>query len=85
MDSVFSTRMDESVARRVRELAFRLGVSKKSLVERALRELAERIEEEDGLDVFDVSCGAWKRDESPAEVRKEARRRFNEAMERRRG
>lgn len=84
MDKVFSTRMDESVARRVRELAYRLGVSKKALVERAIRELAERLETEEGTDVFDASCGAWMREESPDEIAEVARKRFSESMERRR-
>ena len=83
MDKVFSTRMDEAVSRRLGDLARRLGVSKKAVVERALRELAQRVDEEEGTDVFAATCGAWQRDESPDETRRAARERFEESMERR--
>jgi len=53
------------------------------VVERALRELAQRVDEEEGTDVFAATCGAWQRDESPDETRRAARERFEESMERR--
>lgn len=82
MDRVFSTRVDEAVSNRVTELSRRLGISKKALIERAVRELAERIDADGGTDVFAETCGAWQRDETAAETARAARQRFCESMER---
>jgi predicted transcriptional regulator len=84
MDRVFSTRIDETVSSRVADLSRRLGISKKALIERAVRELAERIDSDDGTDVFSSTCGAWQRDETAEETVRAARQRFGESMERHR-
>jgi predicted transcriptional regulator len=82
MDKIFSTRIDEAVSKRVTDLSRRLGISKKALIERAVRELAERIEDEEETDVFTETCGAWRREETAAETVRAARQRFGESMER---
>ena len=83
MDKIFSTRIDESVAYRIEELAKRLKIPKKRVIEEAVLAFAERNEPENGSDVFEETCGAWKRRESPAKTIEKARKAFRESMERR--
>ena len=68
MDKIVSTRMDESVAQHIDLLAKRLGTSKKAILENAIRYYAEKIEGEQGLDVFDHTFGCWQREKSAAET-----------------
>jgi predicted DNA-binding protein len=82
MDKIFSTRVDEAVVRRISYLARRLSTSKKAVIERAISDLAERMEA--GDDDYEIveSFGAWRRDESAEKSRNEARKAFQSAMER---
>jgi hypothetical protein len=66
MDKIMSTRMDEAVIQRIRLLAKELGTSKKAIIENAVRNYAEKIEAERGVDVLAQTFGSWKRDESAA-------------------
>jgi len=83
MDGVFSARVSEAVVRRIGALARRLRVSKKAIIERAILELAERVEGEEEMDVLDHTHGVWKRKERPAETVAGARRAFRDSMTRR--
>jgi predicted transcriptional regulator len=83
MDKVFSARIDESVARCIGDLARRLRVSKKKVIEDAVRTYAEKIESDDGQDVFERTAGAWRRTESAARLVDEARKAFRDSMNRR--
>ena len=68
MDKIMSTRMDEAVVRRIGILAKKLGTSKKAVLENAVRCYADKIEAEQGFDIFTHTLGSWQRDESAAEV-----------------
>ena len=68
MDKIVSTRLDEAVIRHIGMLAKMLGTSKKAVLENAVRCYAEKIESEQGFDVFSHTCGSWQRDESVAET-----------------
>ena len=68
MDKIMSTRMDEAVIRRIGMLAERLRTSKKAVLENAVRQYAEKIESEQGFDVFAHTFGSWQRDKSAAEI-----------------
>lgn len=83
MDGVFSARVNEAVVRRIGDLARRLNVSKKAIIERAILELAERVESEEEMDVLDHTHGAWKREEGAGETVAEARKAFRDSMTRR--
>ncbi len=83
MDKVLSARVDESVVTKIGALARELHTTKKSIIEGAIRLFAEKIEEEQGLDVFDLTCGAWSRNEAPRETVRRVRRAFSDAMTRR--
>jgi predicted transcriptional regulator len=83
MDKVFSARIDESVARRIGFLARRLRVSKKTVIEDAVRTYAEKIEADDRQYVFERTSGAWRRRKSAARLVDEARKAFRDSMDRR--
>ena len=68
MDKIMSTRIDEAVIRYIGMLAEKLGTSKKAVLENAVRYYAEKIEEEQGFDIFTHTFGSWQRDESAAET-----------------
>ena len=82
MDKIVSARIDETVARRISWLARRLRSSKKAVLERAVSELAERIEAAEDDHELVESFGAWNRTESPNEIRETARSAFQRSMER---
>ena len=66
MDKIMSTRMDEAVIRHIGMLAKKLGISKKAVLENAIRYYTEKIETERGFDVLTDTFGSWQRDESAA-------------------
>jgi len=68
MDKIMSTRMDEAVIRHIGMLAKKLGTSKKAILENAVRYYVEKIEAEQGFDVFTHTLGSWQRDESATET-----------------
>ena len=85
MDKIMSTRMDEAVIQYIGMLARKLGTSKKAVLENAVRLYAEKIEAEQGLDVFSHTFGSWQRDESTGEtvkLIKDAMRRSQERYKR---
>ena len=80
MDRVLSARVDESVLERISGLARQLHVSKKSILERAVNALAEKVEAEGLEDVLDQTFGAWRRPESAAETVRRSRAAFRQSM-----
>ncbi len=82
MDKVISTRVDEAVAFEIENLSKHLRIPKKEVIENAVRSYAAQTRSNEKKDVFDRTCGAWMRDESPAETVEKARKAFNESMQR---
>ena len=82
MDRIFSARIDDSVLQLVGVLARRLGTTKKAVIERAVTSFAERLGDDPRTDVFALTAGAWRREESAAETVTRARTEFRKAMER---
>jgi metal-responsive CopG/Arc/MetJ family transcriptional regulator len=80
MDRVFSTRMDEDLVRRVDRFTRERSISKKGLIEKALREYLDRADPRYELDVIERSYGAWKRKESPEATWHEIRSAFNKGF-----
>jgi predicted transcriptional regulator len=83
MDKILSARVEESIVRRIGELAHRLGTSRKQVIERAVLLLAERVESKPEDGVFASTFGAWKRRESAEATVARARRSFKKSLERR--
>lgn len=82
MDTILSARVDDAVARQLTMLARRLGTSKKAILERAIGELADKLELEEQTDLLDHTHGVWKRTEQPDETVAKARTAFARSMTR---
>ncbi|MCX7016847.1 MAG: ribbon-helix-helix protein, CopG family [Candidatus Sumerlaeota bacterium] len=80
MDKVLSARLDESVVNRIGSLAQRLHTSKKKIIETAITEYAARVDEDNEMDVFRKSWGAWHRKESAAQIVEQIRKEFEDSM-----
>jgi hypothetical protein len=83
MDKSFSTRLNGSTVKRIEQLARRLRTSKKAVIEGAIDVYVQRIEGQNDPDVFDLTCGAWNRKESPARTVERSRRVLRQSLERR--
>jgi hypothetical protein len=82
MDRVFSTRLDEDVVRRVDRFVRERSISKKGLVEQALRAFLDRIDPNHEHDVVERSFGAWKRKEPAEKTWLRSREAFNRSFRR---
>ena len=82
MDKIISTRLDESVVYLINKMAHRLHVSKKSLLENAVREFVSHVDKTDSVDVFRETCGLWRRKESSQDTTKKIRDTFEKSMKR---
>ena len=80
MDRILSARVDESVATRISLLAKELHTTKKNIIEKAIDLLAESVQQNRNIDVFDLTCGAWNRQESATELTKRVRKTFRHSM-----
>ena len=81
MDRVFSARLDESVIHLIDMLVSKLHVTKKRLLEEAVRSYAEE-QEYRRCHVFRETSGAWNRKETPAETAAQAKAAFRKSMTR---
>lgn len=84
MAAIFSTRMDEALIQRLDRAARRHGMTKKKLVEKALRAYLDELGPQDQDDVLSECFGAWKRKESPAATTRRVRKKMVESTKRRR-
>ena len=80
MDKVLSTRIDEEIAQTLDGLAITLRVSKKRIVEDAIRLYSETVEKKP--DPLDQSFGAWRRSEAPDELHHRIRAACEDSMHR---
>jgi len=84
MDKILSARVHESVIQRIGSLARRLQTSKKRIIEDAVQFYADKVDREEKFDVFEQTCGAWRRNEPAGQVVEEARETFRKSMQRHR-
>ena len=82
MDKIFSTRLDEDLVRQIDRFVRAKSITKKSLIENALRAYFDQMGERMERDIIERSFGAWKRDESAEETWSRARKTFNEGFKR---
>ena len=82
MDRIMSARLDEAVIRHIDMLAERSGTSKKAVLENAVRYYLEKVEAEQGFDVFTHTFGSWRRDKSAAETVKTIKDTMRKSQER---
>ncbi len=82
MDKILSARVDESVVQQIALLATELNMTKKAIIEAAIKQYSAKKGLEKEIDVFKKTCGVWKRDEAPQKNILEARSAFNTSMRR---
>ena len=82
MHKIFSTRLDEDLVRQIDRFVRERSITKKSLIEKALRAYLEEMGEKLGHDMVDRSFGAWRRDETAEETWLRAREAFNRSFKR---
>ena len=68
MERIMSTRIDESVLNLINRIVKEKNISKKRIIEEAIRDFWQKIHAEKEVDLFADSFGAWKRDESAEET-----------------
>jgi len=73
MDKIFSTRLDEGVVVELERMTRKLGVTKKSFIENAIKAHVQKLSSGDETDVWTETNGAWKRRESPQQTASSAR------------
>lgn len=82
MDKILSARVDESIVNHIGSLARRLRTSKKKIIETAIEAYATQVDEAQDFDVFEHTCGAWRRKESAQETVDHARKASQRSMQR---
>jgi len=83
MAKVLSARLDETVVDELERLSKRVGLSKKQLIEEAIRLRVARDRQGAAADVWAETCGAWRRRESPQRTIRRARETLEAAVTRR--
>jgi len=73
MDKVFSTRLDEDLIRQVNRFAKERSISKKGLIEKALRTYFNHVSSNIEFDILEQSFGMWEREETPHDTWSHAR------------
>ena len=82
MDKILSARVDESIIQQIGILARELNTSKKAVIEAAIKLYSEQTGVDKKINVFEQTCGAWDRSETPHESILIARSAFNKSMKR---
>ena len=82
MDKIMSARVDEAVARQIGMLAKKLKITRKAVIENAIRVYSNTIEAEHDVDPLTHAFGCWKREEPPEETVKRVRGEFRKSQER---
>jgi len=82
VDRIFSTKIDEDLARQLDTYVKKRGLSKKRLVEAALRSYFKQRGAKPAHEILERTFGAWKREESPEETRVRVREKFNKSFRR---
>jgi len=82
MDRIFSARINDAIYKQINDLSSKMHTSKKSVIEKAIGLLGQRYEQEKETNVFDETCGIWKRNEAPKETVAQVRAVFRESVKR---
>ncbi len=63
MDKIMSARVNEEVINKIGGIARQLKISRKAVIENAIKNYAQQIDTDEELDILTLTCGSWKRDE----------------------
>ena len=82
MDKILSARVDEEIILQITRISQLLKISKKKVIEDAVKNYVSQIDEHQNSDVLKETFGAWASDESPEETEKNSRKAFKRSMKR---
>lgn len=82
MQRTMSARVDESVVALVDRIAREKKMTKREILEEAIKNFWKKVSVEKEVDSFQASFGAWERDESVEETVRKSRDAFNQSMRR---
>lgn len=82
MDRIFSTRLDEATLDELNRVARRLGISKRQLLQEAIRLRSQQFSRQQNIDVWAETMGAWRRRKGAKSTIRRARRAFQQSLER---
>lgn len=82
MDKILSARVDEEIIQKISLIAKELKTTKKSVIENAIKEYADKIGKEGKIDVLELTLGAWSRDETVEETMNPIKNAFKKSMRR---
>ncbi len=82
MDRVFSARLDEAAIEDMSRASKKLGITKKEFLESAIRLRVREVERAARTDLWQETCGAWARDETPDVTRSRSRRTLEASFRR---
>lgn len=77
-----SARVNEAIVNQIGILAKKLNISRKAVIENAIQNYAQQIESDDELDIFNITCGSWKRNESSSETGRKIKKTMWNSQER---
>lgn len=80
MQRNISARVEESTVDLINRIAREKKLTKKRIIEEAIKHFWQEIDTEKGPGLFQTSFGAWKRDESSKKTVRRAREAFNKSM-----
>jgi hypothetical protein len=82
MDKVFSTRLDENLINQINIFVKDKAISKKHLVEMALKNYFKQAGSKMEYDIIERSFGLWQRKENAISTWSKARKTFNKGFRR---
>lgn len=82
MPRTMSATIDDSVVELLDRIAREKKMSKRRIIEEAIKSFWEKVHIEKEVDPFLSTFGAWKRDESAEETVRNTREAFNQSMQR---
>ncbi len=80
MDKILSARVDEEIIQKISLIASEMKTTKKSVIENAIQEYADKMEKEGRIDILDMTLGAWCRDDTADETVKSIKSKFKKSM-----
>ncbi len=82
MDKILSARVDEATVRQLALLSTELNMTKKAIIESAIKLYSQQKGMENKVNALEKTCGVWQREESPQEDILKARLIFGKSMKR---
>jgi hypothetical protein len=83
VEKIFSARLDEAVLDELDRVTRRLAITKKQFLEEAIRMRAQQLSNQEGMDIWTETLGAWVRREKPETTIRRTREKFRQSFERR--